>query len=68
MMLLDAEFRGVPDSELDAAVLAVRGTFARARLTDEALFHADLDARLVERGLRPDAARVLAKALNRSSG
>lgn len=61
--LLDAEFRGTPDNERTAAVLAVGDTFAVARLTDEALFHADLDARLVERQLRPAVRGILAKAL-----
>jgi hypothetical protein len=61
--LMDAEFRSVPDNERDAALLAVRDTFARTALTDEALFHADLDARLVERQLRPNATPVLRSAL-----
>jgi NACHT N-terminal Helical domain 1/NACHT domain len=61
--LLDAEFRNVPGNEREAAVLAVRDTFAWGRLTDEALFNADLDARLVERQLRPAVDVVLPKAL-----
>src|SRR3984957_5625592 len=66
--LLDAEFRAVPDNERAAAVLAVTDTFAAARLTDEALFHADLDARLVQRQLRPAAAVILPKALLSEGG
>jgi hypothetical protein len=66
--LLDAEFGAVPDNEREAAVLAVADTFATARLTDEALFHADLDARLVERQLRPAAAVILPKALLSGGG
>jgi hypothetical protein len=61
--LMDAEFRSVPDNERAAALLAVRDTFASTALTDEALFHADLDARLVERQLRPNAGPVLRRAL-----
>jgi hypothetical protein len=66
--LMDAEFRFVLGNERDAALLAVRDTFARTALTDEALFHADLDARLVERRLRPNAAPVLRQALLSEGG
>lgn len=66
--LLGAEFGAVPDNEREAAVLAVRDTLARARLSDEALFHADLDARLVERQLRPTANVVLSNALLSEGG
>ena len=61
--LLDAEFSAVPDNERAAAVLAVGDTFAAAHLTDEALFDADLDARLVERQLSPASRLILPKAL-----
>lgn len=61
--LMEAEFRSVPDNERNAALLAVRDTFARTALTDEALFHADLDARLVERQVRPNSDLVLRQAL-----
>jgi NACHT domain len=66
--LMDAEFRSVPDNERDAALFAVRDTFTRTALTDEALFRADLDARLVERQLRPNIALVLAQALLSEGG
>lgn len=66
--LMDAEFRSVPGNERDAALLAVRETFARTALTDEALFRADLDARLVERHLRPNAGPVLHQALLSEGG
>lgn len=66
--LMEAEFRSVPDNERQAALLAVRDTFARTALTDEALFRADLDARLVERQLRPNAAAVLRQALLAEGG
>ncbi len=66
--LLDTEFRAVPDNERTAAVLAVGDTFAAAPLTDEALFQADVDARLVERQLRPAAAVILTKALLSGGG
>ena len=66
--LLDAEFGAVPNNEREAAVLAVADTFATARLTDEALFHADLDARLVERQLRPASSVILPKALLSEGG
>ena len=61
--LLDVEFRGVPPNEREAAVLAIRDTFAAAPLSDETLFQADLDARLVERQLRPAGRAVLRNAL-----
>ena len=63
VMLLDVEFGGVPAYEREAAVLAVRDTFAAASLNDQALIQADLDARLVERKLRPAGRRVLRSAL-----
>jgi hypothetical protein len=66
--LMEVEFRSVPDNERDAAMYAVRDTFARTALTDEALFRADLDARLVERQLRPNAALVLRQALLAEGG
>lgn len=68
VILLEAEFHGVPDNEREAAVFAVRDTFAQAGLTDEALLHADLDARLVERWLRPATAPVLRNALLSEGG
>ena len=61
--LLDAEFSAVPDNEREAAVSAVSDTFAAAHLTDNALFDADLDARLVERQLRPASRLILPGAL-----
>jgi hypothetical protein len=66
--LLDTEFGGVPSFEREAAVLAVRDTFAAASLSDESLFHADLDVRLVERQLRPAARAVLRNALLSEGG
>jgi hypothetical protein len=68
VQLMNTEFRGVPDNEQNAALLAVRDSFVRARLDDEALFRADLDARLVERQLRPAAAQVLAQTLLSEGG
>jgi hypothetical protein len=62
LTLLDHEFRGVPDNELTAAVLAVADTFDRAGLTDQALVQADLDARLVERRLAAARSAVLSQA------
>ena len=58
MTLLDVEFGAVPSHEREAAVLAVCDTFTAAPLSDQALFQADLDARLVERQLRPVARTV----------
>jgi hypothetical protein len=66
--LLDVEFGGVPPNEREAAVLAVRHTFAAAPLSDETLFQADLDARLVERQLRLAGRRVLRNALLSEGG
>jgi NACHT domain len=66
--LMSAEFRSVPGNEKDAAMFAVRDTFARTALTDETLFHADLDARLVERQLRPNTGPVLRAAVLSEGG
>ena len=68
VMLLDVEFGGVPSNEREAAVLAVRDTFAAASLNDQTLIQADLDARLVERQLRPAGRRVLRAALLSEGG
>ncbi|HEX6468085.1 MAG TPA: NACHT domain-containing protein [Streptosporangiaceae bacterium] len=62
LALLDHEFRGLPGNELNAAVLAVADTFHRAGLDGQALVQADLDARLVERGLASARAAVLSGA------
>jgi len=62
LALLDHEFRGLPDNELNAAMLAVADTFDRARLNDQTLVQADLDARLVERRLASARTAVLAQA------
>jgi hypothetical protein len=62
LALLDHEFRGLAEGELNAAVLAVADTFAQAQLNDQALVRADLDARLVERRLAPARTAVLAAA------
>jgi hypothetical protein len=67
-ILAGAEFRSVPANERDAALFAVRDTFARTALTDRALFRADLDARLVERQLQPNSAAVLRSALLSEGG
>jgi hypothetical protein len=66
--LLDVEFGAVPSYEREAAVLAVRDTFAATPLSDEALLQADLDARLVERQLRPAGRTVLRSALLSEGG
>ena len=68
VMLLDVEFGGVPSYEREAAVLAVRDTFAAASLSDQTLIQADLDARLVERQLRPAGRTVLRTALLSEGG
>lgn len=51
------EFRDVPDNERDAAVLAVRDTFDRAKLTSRVVFAADLSAERLERLVRPHGRR-----------
>ena len=66
--LLAAEYGRVPDNERVAAVLAVSDTFAAAELTDDALYRADLDARMVERQVRPAGRAVLARALLSEGG
>jgi NACHT domain len=43
LALLNAEFRNLDDGEKNAAIFAVTETFNRARLTDKALFAANLD-------------------------
>ena len=43
MALLNAEFRALDEGEKNAAILAVAETFGRSRLTDKALFAANLD-------------------------
>jgi hypothetical protein len=45
-------FEGLPDNEREAAILAVRETFAAAPLTDATLYRLDLDALYLERHLR----------------
>jgi NACHT N-terminal Helical domain 1 len=60
--LLAAEFSGIPENERVAAVLAVTDTFTAARLSNDALIQADLDARMVERQLRPASGPVLSRA------
>ncbi|WP_159943249.1 NACHT domain-containing protein [Nocardiopsis sp. FR6] len=59
---LDHEFRGMPDNEREAAVLAVADSFERAGLTDRVLFEQDLDPLYLERYVRrkhPHATRYL---------
>jgi hypothetical protein len=54
---MTAEFRGLADNERDAAVLAVADTLDKAKLTNERLFAADLDAAKVVRAVRPSGVR-----------
>ena len=61
--LLGQEFRGLPDNELQAAVLAVHHTIEKTRLSDNAIIHADLDPLLLERKMRPVASAALKEAL-----
>ena len=68
MRLIDHEFSGVPENEINAAVLAVHDTFANAALSSESLFRADLDARLLERHLRPASAEALRTAVLSAAG
>ena len=59
------EFASLSENERNAAVLAVRDTFDKARLTDRVLFHQDLDPLYLERFLRrvvPDATRDLGES------
>ncbi|MDQ3786022.1 MAG: NACHT domain-containing protein [Actinomycetota bacterium] len=50
---LGTEFRNVPDNERQAAVLAVRDTFERAKLTSSMVFAADLTVGALEGLVRP---------------
>ncbi|WP_304454907.1 hypothetical protein [Nocardiopsis sp. YSL2] len=62
---LDHEFRGLPENEREAAVLAVADAFTRAGLTDRTLFEQDLDPLYLERHIRgrnPHATRDLSAA------
>ncbi|KOX07922.1 transcriptional regulator [Nocardiopsis sp. NRRL B-16309] len=62
---LDHEFRGLPENEREAAVLAVADAFERAGLTDRTLFEQDLDPLYLERYIRdrnPHATRDLSGA------
>ncbi|WP_046469847.1 NACHT domain-containing protein [Allosalinactinospora lopnorensis] len=55
---LEHEFRGLPDNEREAAVLAVADSFDKARLTERALFERDLDSLLLERHIRRQNPRI----------
>ncbi|MFC4564576.1 NACHT domain-containing protein [Nocardiopsis mangrovi] len=55
---LEHEFRGLPDNEREAAVLAVADTFERADLDNRALFEQDLDPLFLERHLRRWTPRI----------
>jgi hypothetical protein len=52
------EFRGLGDGDREAALLAVRGAFERADLTDRALFAVDVDAGRLARRLRAGQPRA----------
>ncbi|GAA1080112.1 NACHT domain-containing protein [Nocardiopsis metallicus] len=55
---LDHEFRGLPENEREAAVLAVADTFERAGLTDRVLFEQDLDPLYLEGYVRDKVPRA----------
>lgn len=56
--LLDHEYRDLPESEREAALLAVRDAFESAALTDADLFATDLDGAYLDRSLRRQATDV----------
>jgi hypothetical protein len=49
---LNAEFRNLDEGEKNAAIIAVTGTFTKAKLTDKALFAANLDPLYLENTVR----------------
>ncbi|MFC3996302.1 NACHT domain-containing protein [Nocardiopsis sediminis] len=55
---LEHEFRGLPENEREAAILAVADTFERAELNNRDLFERDLDPLFLERHLRQWAPRI----------
>src|SRR5690349_18031489 len=62
LKFLDYEFRGLPDNERHAAVLAISDAIDRAQPSDKAIIRADIDALLLERTIRPIAVGVLKNA------
>jgi hypothetical protein len=59
----EAEFRGLPDNEQQAAVLAVQGTFELANFDISRALRYDLDATQVQQAIRPAVSTVLSNAL-----
>lgn len=62
LRFMEHEFRGLPENERQATVLAVADTLRKARLTDRDLLEQDLDSLQLERSLRnsvPEADRDL---------
>jgi len=62
LRFMEYEFRGLPENERQATVIAVADTLRKARLTDRDLWEQDLDPLQLERSLRksaPEAERDL---------
>lgn len=66
--LLEVEFRGLPEGERIAAMLAVRDTFEEAALDDDDLFAVDVNAAYLDRHLRSAAPDPLTRAGLSASG
>ncbi len=62
LKFLDYEFRGLPDNERQAAIIAVHDVIEQAQFSDKTIVHLDIDSLLLERTIRPVAAGVLKRA------
>jgi NACHT domain len=62
LKFLSYEFRGLPDNERQAAIIAVHDVIDQAQFSDKAIVHADVDPLLLERTMRPVAVGVLKRA------
>ena len=60
---METEFKGLPDNEQEAAVLAVKDTFQAADFDVADIVRNDLDVQKIERMLAPAANYVLSNAL-----
>lgn len=63
LKFLDHEFRGLPDNERRAAVIAVHDVIDQAQFSDKTIIHSDIDSLLLERKIRPIAVGVMKRAV-----
>jgi hypothetical protein len=59
---IEREYRGLPDNEKTAAILAVAETFTVARLNDDDLYQNDLNAGYLEKHLRTYSQEILSRS------